>query len=943
MNKDILTTFFSGIKISLPLLVVIFGIAVLGFDLKGLTGAFVASRIVADNNVLGTTDWTPEVPVNLGYNMDNEDDYATPRPDTDVECGGVTSINHVSHHWTDVSAGDPLVKYQRQYDLPWTISGSWTGNEIYSDPYSNYRVFSTAAGVEGTYNSRVRAFYDANDNNVLDDGEAFSDWSDNDCQITFDREEPEVAWINPTDGQYVKDGIELTATCDGGVTDSTYVNFWWYKASEGQTVDEARDNNQYHYVYRYDATTGAVVDNTFSWNLDITDDSLIASGLDWEGEWKFRAACKDEAGNYSHAEINTTIDTQKPTATIQTLDDQSVALENRVVNGGFEDGLSNWVASGDVSVVTTDALGNGAYQGDKMAMIGKVSDPGNDVTVNVLSQDINNSDGETQTVGFWYNFMSYEAGLGYDDPGFMVFVNDTMIHQVWASQMVTDNDAHTLDSTGWKFISVDVSGMDQATLSLAFYSGNTGDSNIQSFVYIDQVSTSESIVNGGTEFKVVASDENPDPVAHYRYVSGGTTYEGNDIDEAVFSLVGQPDDDQIEYWSVDQAGNESDHHYLHVVFDNEAPSIITDLEAVDEADGEYTLTLTAPGDNISNPVAEYLVRYSTAPITGSTDWSSLLIPARLDDGVVPGTFDGPQPAGTEDEIVLTGLTAGQEYYFVVRSKDGAGNISDLSNIAVVNKFESPVVMNEIMYDPTSDENGLMPDGEWVELYNNSDTDVDVADWEIRDDDGNVIVISTANSDNNLDLADSGETVVPAHDRLVVYRNGSEMLNNDGDVVSLFTDLDQLVDTHTYAGGKPEGNTEARLPEGTGDWQDPIATPGTPNAATVDDLQPQVKLWQETVDTAKMSLFDSQNYEVASYLITYDHTYEEATVTDSIEGSVDIFDQSRLHKSDLYFGTCSTECTPHQGINNVSVQVTLTKEGTEDNIITYEYPEDWRAE
>lgn len=137
--------------------------------------------------------------------------------------------------------------------------------------------------------------------------------------ITIDNTPPFVAWNNPLNGDPLRGTVTLEATCDGGATEAQYVNFWWWKASEGQTVvgpNSARENHQYHYVRRGNLSTGTVVGNTFSWNLDTTNDSLKSPSYDWEGEWRFRAACKDAAGNYSHAEINVIVDNTPPVSEV---------------------------------------------------------------------------------------------------------------------------------------------------------------------------------------------------------------------------------------------------------------------------------------------------------------------------------------------------------------------------------------------------------------------------------------------------------------------------------------------------------------------------------------------------------------------------------------------------------------------------------------------------
>lgn len=167
-----------------------------------------------------------------------------------------------------------------------------------------------------------------------------------------------------------------------------------------------------------------------------------------------------------------------------------------------------------------------------------------------------------------------------------------------------------------------------------------------------------------------------------------------------------------------------------------------------------------------------------------------------------------------------------------------------------------IVLNEFLPNP----NGLVPDygfdfgsdtsnmpqGEWVELYNNSDFAFDLSGWYIKDNlesDTNKIMISASNT------IPAG-TVIGAKSWLVVYMNKA-VFNNDGDTVKLFNPNNELVDSHAYTGndycemeptpgeenttdtdgscaGVPPNKSYARIPDGIGDWVDPIPTPGSMN-------------------------------------------------------------------------------------------------------------------
>lgn len=179
-----------------------------------------------------------------------------------------------------------------------------------------------------------------------------------------------------------------------------------------------------------------------------------------------------------------------------------------------------------------------------------------------------------------------------------------------------------------------------------------------------------------------------------------------------------------------------------------------------------------------------------------------------------------------------------------------------------------VVLNEVLPNPEGSDSqaGLL--GEWVELYNNGDTEVDLANWYIEDGNGssNRQTISASNTH-------TGGTTIGANgsgnEWLVVFMSGA-ILNNTGDTVSFYNSSDELVDQYVYgnhpndgdddtkdsAGGDnnspsgsetsvQEGKSDARIPDGTGDWIDPVPTPGALNILT--EGQDQQPLVEETLN------------------------------------------------------------------------------------------------
>ncbi|MFC1608732.1 lamin tail domain-containing protein [Patescibacteria group bacterium] len=220
-------------------------------------------------------------------------------------------------------------------------------------------------------------------------------------------------------------------------------------------------------------------------------------------------------------------------------------------------------------------------------------------------------------------------------------------------------------------------------------------------------------------------------------------------------------------------------------------------------------------------------------------------------------FSHPTSSDTTADLkkhstILTGLEMSTKYYFRILTKDQHGNerISDEYFFEISDPKPSlpgSIVMNEFVPNPTGGENAMMPDGEWVELFNNTGFDVNVAGWYLTDLSGKKLYIYASNCDNNKNTSDSGETIVPAGGYLVVYDNkASFSLNNNGDTIALFNNNytpnkfsdDIQMDIVAY-GKAPQGKTFARFPDGIGPWIDPDGTPGKKNKLSkkeIEDLQ-----------------------------------------------------------------------------------------------------------
>ncbi|MFC1653668.1 lamin tail domain-containing protein [Patescibacteria group bacterium] len=235
---------------------------------------------------------------------------------------------------------------------------------------------------------------------------------------------------------------------------------------------------------------------------------------------------------------------------------------------------------------------------------------------------------------------------------------------------------------------------------------------------------------------------------------------------------------------------------------------------------------------------------------------------------------------------------------------------------------STIALNEIYpnpYGPGTDDNP-MPEGEWVELYNLTGSDVNVSGWYLYDAVNNGIMITTSNTG-------SGSATVPASGYLVVYLNGAYTngwLNNSGDSVSLYNghiSTGSLIDTHTYSGSVPDGKSIARIPDGTGPWYDPIPTPGSANKLIDDSNQTNLSLYWDGPSSVGFTLSGGglSQFNNASYAITY--KYQE--VDQEISGSL-LVDTNPLQLNEIKLQTCSGggACLNHLGVSEVKIKVDL---------------------
>jgi hypothetical protein len=100
-------------------------------------------------------------------------------------------------------------------------------------------------------------------------------------------------------------------------------------------------------------------------------------------------------------------------------------------------------------------------------------------------------------------------------------------------------------------------------------------------------------------------------------------------------------------------------------------TILSILGVVSSRADVITLAWTAPGeDSLYGRASQYDLRYSTQLITADNFSQATTAPG----------MPAPTAPGTQQSYVLAGLTAGTVYYLALKTADGAGNWSAMSNV-----------------------------------------------------------------------------------------------------------------------------------------------------------------------------------------------------------------------------------------------------------------------
>lgn len=635
------------------------------------------------------------------------------------------------------------------------------------------------------------------------------------------------------------------------------------------------------------------------------------------------------------------------------------SINEKVLNPGFELGLVNWQTEGEVNITAADGF-TAPYNGTKMARIGHTADDGQEIWENKLTQQIQPG---AKNLSFYYNFFSSDSD-SFDDPGMIVRLND---HNVFYLTAADIDNFDSPNSSGWTQLSFDISQIPDPVLEIIFYSGNTGDNTNQSWVYIDDVSTSEAVADDTTDFILTVNE----PAQTHYSLDGGLNW----LAGTTFNLTAVTGGAQVNYYSVDLAGNIEGINTRRLIKDAQKPDIIIDLIATATSKQTVNLSWTSPSDppNASSS-AVYDIRYSLSEITEDNFY----------DATPSANPPAPHPVGSDQEFVVSDLNSAATYYFAIKSADAALNWSLVFNSPSVTTLselpedeEDPginpgdVVINELMWMGTS---GSTAD-EYLELRNMTDQNIDLSGWQITK--------WVSGTSEELMLTIPSGKLIPAHSYFLIanFDQATSKINVDPDLVDndlvLVNDnlqinlydgdwtnpVNQTIDTADNGQGSPaagEYNSGANIyysmerdaTPGNGYdanvwhtifddsalmhsyWDlDAVekGTPGAPNLSqTVVFPSPTpTPLPPLTTDLTLFYANHSVSFIVSNIAdfkqLNYTLTYDNDSGPQGITGTKEIKGEDKLEIKDLLLGSCSSggTCVYHQNVKQINLEVVLS--------------------
>ncbi|MFA6306156.1 MAG: signal peptidase I [Candidatus Gracilibacteria bacterium] len=741
----------------------------------------------------------------------------------------------------------------------------------------------------------------------------------------------------------------------GGVTNSYTITADWDDGVDGG--GSGIDRYEYNIIYP------KVGGGTGNWTTTVIPSQYSGVFNADNGVHTYKIRVWDKAGNVSEWSDPCTIsyDSTIPTASLSVTGSWIKEVKEAIGNGGFENGLNNWKTAGDVATLSSDVVDGSTItptNGTGMARIGNDGLTGNFTWENRLMQSFATG---AKSLSLSYNFFTRDTLL--DDPGFFIKLNgNDIFHQSsWMTDPVSGSD--TLYSTGWQQFTYDLSPLSQVThpyTALQLSSGNIGDTDNQSWVYVDAITTYFVAAPSHATYTLSGSDSGSGIKTFFYKIDTASDYTEYSVP---FSI---PDNGPhtLHYYSEDNAGNHSGIYTTQIITDATGPSAPDDFAVQSVTENNVTLTWTAPGDDgVVGRAASYDLRYSTNPITDEN----------FDQATKSGTLSSPTIAGSPEYAFIEGLNPGTPYFFALKVFDEAPNespmvVTSASTLAGPTDNPGDIVINELMWETSRG-----TDDAWLELRNMTDRTIDLSDWKLKE-------YVDPVTDADMYTIPTGTTISPRGFLVISTLSAADSnvknttivapaltLNTTNLRISLTDASDMLIDTAWDGTGAPSSYIQPgtyyssmERTEVPGNGENPIhwypcidqastteffdgiggmdfGTPGSANRSenaplvydflkrATDSASPKEPTLTLTYDTGKHIIsFTASNIQ-KFITLNWELSYETDKGSQGAIGKAELTGQPVYQKDSILLGTCSAggTCVYHQEIKSIYIIVTLS--------------------
>ncbi len=171
-------------------------------------------------------------------------------------------------------------------------------------------------------------------------------------------------------------------------------------------------------------------------------------------------------------------------------------------------------------------------------------------------------------------------------------------------------------------------------------------------------------------------------------------------------------------------------------------------------------------------------------------------------------------------------TAG-EFKVILTVSDGDLSSADYLIVKVIEtSYSQDIIINEILPNPKGSDTAAPPQGEWIELYNQSSQKINLTGWKLDD------LISSGSKSYVID----SEIFIEPNEYLVFYYEQTKIcLNNNGDEVNLINPQGKIISACSYQEKSSEQTSLARGKDGQWYWSiEP--TPNKENLITVTESE-----------------------------------------------------------------------------------------------------------